>query len=78
VGELECNDVIEWFVRTLKEQCLYLASLPEPRSARRIIPAFIEHYDTECIERLSYRTLAAPYAGRERPESLPARRREAR
>ncbi|HKD01052.1 MAG TPA: hypothetical protein VKB77_01420, partial [Terriglobales bacterium] len=31
VGEPECNGVIERFMRTLKEQCLYLHRLSESR-----------------------------------------------
>jgi transposase InsO family protein len=59
VGEPECNGVIERFMRTLKEQCIYLhrfQSLPE---ARRIIADFLHRYNTEwLIERLGHRTPA--------------------
>jgi len=57
VGEPECNGVAERFMRTLKEQCIYLhqfASLPE---AQRIIGEFIARYNAEwLIERLGCRT----------------------
>jgi transposase InsO family protein len=57
VGEPECNGVMERFMRTLKEQCIYLhrfQSLPE---AQRIIGEFIPRYNTAwLIERLGHRT----------------------
>jgi len=63
VGEPECNGVAERFMRTLKEQCLYLhrfTSLPE---ARTIIGTFIARYNAEwLIERLGHRTPAAARA----------------
>ena len=37
VGEPECNGVIERFMRTLKEQCLYLHRFQSLAEARRII-----------------------------------------
>jgi len=59
VGEPECNGVIERFMRTLKEQCLYLHRFKTLEEARRIIAEFIERYNTEwLIERLGYRTPA--------------------
>jgi transposase InsO family protein len=49
----------ERFMRTLKEQCLYLHQFRELAEARAIIGAFIERYNTEWIvERLGYRTPA--------------------
>ena len=63
VGEPECNGVIERFMRTLKEQCLYLHQFASLAEARRVIGAFIRQYNTEwLIERLGYRTPAAARA----------------
>jgi transposase InsO family protein len=57
VGEPECNGVIERFMRTLKEQCLYLHRFQTLGEARRVIAEFIERYNREwLIERLDYRT----------------------
>src|SRR5437588_45690 len=42
VGEPECNGVIERFMRTLKEQCLYLHRFQTLADARRIIGEFIK------------------------------------
>ena len=59
VGEPECNGVIERFMRTLKEQCLYLQRFQTLEEARRIIAAFIARYNHEwLIERLDYWTPA--------------------
>jgi transposase InsO family protein len=59
VGEPQCNGVIERFIRTLKEQCLYLHRFQTLEQARWIIGAFIERYNREwLIERLGYRTPA--------------------
>ncbi len=63
VGEPECNGVMERFIRTLKEQCLYLHQFVSLAEARKTIGAFIEQYNTEwLIERLGYRTPAAARA----------------
>lgn len=63
VGEPECNGVIERFMRTLKEQCLYLHQFASLDEARRVIGAFIARYNTEwLIARLGYRTPAAARA----------------
>ena len=57
VGEPQCNGVIERFMRTLKEQCLYLHRFQTLEAARRMIAAFIDRYNHEwLIERLGYRT----------------------
>src|SRR4029453_5524564 len=57
VGEPECNGVIERFMRTLKEQCLYLHRFQSLAEARRIIGEFITRYNTEwLIERLGHQT----------------------
>ena len=67
VGEPECNGVIERFIRTLKEQCLYLYRFQTLEEARRIIEEFIERYNTEwLIERLGYRTPAQARAEAQR------------
>jgi putative transposase len=59
VGEPQCNGVIERFMRTLKEQCLYLYRFQTLEEARRVIAAFIARYNHEwLIERLGYRTPA--------------------
>lgn len=59
VGEPQCNGVIERFMRTLKEQCLYLHRFQNLEEARRIIAEFMERYNREwLIERLGYRTPA--------------------
>jgi putative transposase len=59
VGEPECNGVIERFMRTLKEQCLYLHRFQSLAEARRIIGEFIARYNTEwLIERLGHHTPA--------------------
>ena len=57
--EPECNGVIERFMRTLEEQCLYLHQFASLDEARRVIAAFIHCYNTEwLIARLGYRTPA--------------------
>ena len=59
VGEPQCNGVIERFIRTLKEQCLWLHRFETLAEARAIIAAFIRRYNEEwIIERLDYRTPA--------------------
>jgi putative transposase len=59
VGEPECNGVAERFMRTLKEQCLYLHQFRSLEEARPIIGAFIARYNAEwLIERLGHRTPA--------------------
>jgi transposase InsO family protein len=59
VGEPECNGVAERFMRTLKEQCLYLHRFPSLPEAR----AIIARYNAEwLIERLGHRTPAAARA----------------
>lgn len=57
VGEPQCNGVIERFIRTLKEQCLYLHRFQSLEEARRLIGEFIARYNHAwLIERLGYRT----------------------
>ena len=53
------NGAIERFVRTLKEQCLYLHRLQTLEEARPTMAKFIMRYNRVwLIERLSHRTLA--------------------
>ena len=67
VGEPECNGVIERFMRTLKEQCLYLHRFATLDEARTIIATFIEQYNHEwLIERLGQRTPAQARAAASR------------
>lgn len=59
VREPQCNGVIERFIRTLKEQCLWLHRFESLEEARGIIGAFIERYNHQwLIERLDHRTPA--------------------
>src|SRR5438309_4902091 len=63
VGEPQCNGVAERFMRTLKEQCLYLHQFTSLAEARMIISEFIERYNTQwLIERLGHQTPAAARA----------------
>ena len=51
--------MIERFMRTLKEQCLYLHRFQTLAEAQRIIGEFIARYNAEwLIERLGHRTPA--------------------
>ncbi len=57
VGEPQCNGVIERWIRTLKEECLYLHDFQSLEEAREIIGAFVELYNREwLIERHDHRT----------------------
>lgn len=59
VGEPQCNGVAERFMRTLKEQCIYLHQFGSLEEAHRIIAEFIARYNHEwLIERLGHRTPA--------------------
>jgi putative transposase len=59
VGEPQCNGVIERFMRTLKEQCIWLHRFATLDEARTIIGAFLERYNHQwLIERLDHRTPA--------------------
>ena len=59
VGEPECNGVAERFMRTLKEQCIYLHQFASLEEARQLIGEFIARYNAEwLIERLGHRTPA--------------------
>jgi putative transposase len=67
VGEPECNGVAERFMRTLKEQCIYLHQFRSLDEARQIIAAFVTRYNTEwLIERLGHRTPAQARADAQR------------
>ena len=58
-GEPECNGVAERFMRTLKEECLYLHDFESLEEARQEIDAFIERYNRGwLLERHGYRTPA--------------------
>lgn len=59
VGEPQCNGVAERFMRTLKEQCLYLHQFDTLEQARQIIGEFTGRYNAQwLIERLGHRTPA--------------------
>jgi len=59
VGEPECNGVVERFIRTLKEECLYLHDFESLEEARQVIGAFIERYNHGwLIERHGHKTPA--------------------
>ena len=70
VGEPECNGVAERFIRTLKEQCLYLHRFRNVAEARAIIGAFIDRYNSQwLIERLGHRTPAQARADAQAPRA---------
>ncbi len=59
VGEPECNGVMERWIRTLKEECLYLHDFATLDEARQVIGEFIERYNQAwLLERHGYRTPA--------------------
>ena len=59
VGEPECNGIMERWIRTLKEECLYLHDFETLEEARHVIHDFIERYNREwLIERHGHRTPA--------------------
>lgn len=59
VGEPECNGVAERFIRTLKEQCLYLHDFETLEEAREVIGEFIERYNRGwLLEAFDHRTPA--------------------
>ena len=59
VGEPECNGIIERWIRTLKEECLYLHDFATLEEARDVIGEFVETYNREwLIERHGHRTPA--------------------
>ena len=59
VGEPECNGIMERWIRTLKEECLYLHDFESLEQARHEIDAFIERYNRGwLLERHGYMTPA--------------------
>lgn len=63
VAEPQCNGVAERFIRTAKEECLWLHDFEDLEQARPTIAAFIERYNHHwLIERLGYRTPARAHA----------------
>jgi transposase InsO family protein len=59
VGEPECNGIMERWIRTLKEECLYLHDFATLDEARQVISEFIERYNREwLLERHGHRTPA--------------------
>jgi transposase InsO family protein len=60
VGEPECNGIMERWMRTLKEECLYLHDFESLEQARVIIGDFVRRYNEQWIlERHGYRTPTA-------------------
>ncbi len=59
VGEPECNGIMERWIRTLKEECLYMHDFKTLDEARQVIGTFIERYNREwLIERHGHQTPA--------------------
>lgn len=59
VGEPETNGMIERFMRTLKEECIYVHRFRTLAEARVEIARFIRHYNDEwLLERHGYKTPA--------------------
>ena len=59
VGEPECNGIVERFLRTLKEQVLWVHRFRNLEEARRVIGEFIARYNRHwLIQRLGYRSPA--------------------
>ena len=57
VGEPECNGVAERFIRTLKEECIYLHDFETLKEARAVIGAFIKRYNNGwLLQRHGYMT----------------------
>ena len=55
----ECNGIMERWIRTLKEECLYLHDFATLEEARQVIRAFVERYKHAwLLERHGYRTPA--------------------
>jgi transposase InsO family protein len=70
VGEPQCNGVAERFIRTLKEQCIYLHRFQTLAEAYATIGAFIDRYNQQwLIERLGYRTPAQARADAPAPRA---------
>lgn len=59
VREPETNEMIECFMRTLKEECIYLHRFRTLEEARAVLSAFIQRYNTQwLLQRHGYRTPA--------------------
>jgi putative transposase len=59
VAEPECNGIAERFMRTLKEECLYVHRFRNLEHAKEVIGVFIETYNREwLLERHGHRTPA--------------------
>ncbi len=59
VGEPECSGVAERFIRTLKEECIYLHHFETLEEARAVTGAFIERYNNGwLLQRYGYMTPA--------------------
>jgi putative transposase len=59
VGEPECNGLIERFMRTLKEECIYVHRFRSLEHARQIVADFVGRYNREwLLERHGYMTPA--------------------
>lgn len=59
VGEPECNGLIERFMRTLKEECIYVHHFRTLEEARFTIGRFIQQYNSEwLLQRHGYKTPA--------------------
>jgi putative transposase len=59
VGEPECNGLIERFMRTLKEECLYVQHFRTLEEARFAISRFVQQYNSEwLLQRHGYKTPA--------------------
>lgn len=57
VGQPECNGIMERWIRTLKEECIYLHDFETLVEAREVIGEFIERYNREwLLERHGHRT----------------------
>jgi hypothetical protein len=59
VREPECNGIVDRFLRSLQESCLYVQRFQTLDEARAVIGTFIESYNNEwLIQRHGYRTPA--------------------
>lgn len=59
VGGPECNGIMERWIRTLKEECLFLHDFATLDETRHAIREFVDRYNHEwLLERHGYRTPA--------------------
>jgi transposase InsO family protein len=57
VGEPQCNGIMERWIRTLREECLYMHDFESLEEAREIIGEFIRQYNESwMLERFEYRS----------------------